>query len=187
MVTDLRCWRLISLYWWFSQCMKLFTFILKWSPTSQTCHQHIWFPTSVTNIDVTLPSPWACLALSYVEDFWMLCRILAYHQCNNILYDANIWPNEFRFLSSLYWNIIAKFSIVAWYQENYTISWKTNLKWQHMSVLWIRILRFRFERKIIWWIRWFALERRTSRKDHPNLGRGWLWSNSQFIWKLRHF
>ena len=23
------------------------------SPTSQTCHQHIWSPTSVTNIDVT--------------------------------------------------------------------------------------------------------------------------------------
>ena len=27
--------------------------VLNRSPTSQTCHQHIWSPTSVTNIDVT--------------------------------------------------------------------------------------------------------------------------------------
>ena len=28
--------------------------VLNRSPTSQTCHQHIWSPTSVTNIDVTV-------------------------------------------------------------------------------------------------------------------------------------
>ena len=27
--------------------------VLNQPPTSQTCHQHIWSPTSVTNIDVT--------------------------------------------------------------------------------------------------------------------------------------
>jgi len=28
--------------------------VLNRSPTSQTCHQHIWPPTSVSNIDVTV-------------------------------------------------------------------------------------------------------------------------------------
>ena len=28
--------------------------VLNRSPTSQTCHQHIWSPTSVINIDVTV-------------------------------------------------------------------------------------------------------------------------------------
>ena len=42
-----------------SLCERLFRYvgdflnILNRSPTSQTCHQHIWSPTSVTNIDVT--------------------------------------------------------------------------------------------------------------------------------------
>ena len=27
--------------------------VLNRSPTSQTCHQHVWSPTSVTNIDLT--------------------------------------------------------------------------------------------------------------------------------------
>ena len=30
-----------------------FQSVLNRTPTSQTCHQHIWSPTSVTNIDVT--------------------------------------------------------------------------------------------------------------------------------------
>ena len=38
----------------FFQCMKSVTNILSRSPTFQTCHQHIWSPTSVTNIDVTI-------------------------------------------------------------------------------------------------------------------------------------
>ena len=53
LVTESLCWRLFSLCWWFSQCIKSVTNILNWSPTSHTCHQHIWSPTSVTNIDVT--------------------------------------------------------------------------------------------------------------------------------------
>ena len=31
------------------------------SPTSKSCHQHIWSPTSVTNIDVTIISAWPFL------------------------------------------------------------------------------------------------------------------------------
>ena len=42
-----------SLCWWFSRCIKSVINILNRSPTSQTCHQNIWSPTSVTNIDVT--------------------------------------------------------------------------------------------------------------------------------------
>ena len=43
-------WRLFSLCWWFYQRIKSVTNILNRSPTSQTCHQGIWSPTSVTNI-----------------------------------------------------------------------------------------------------------------------------------------
>jgi len=35
------------------QCIKSVTNILNRSPRSQTCHQQIWSPTSVTNIHVT--------------------------------------------------------------------------------------------------------------------------------------
>ena len=47
MVTDLRCW-------WQNHYVGDFLNVFNQSPTSQTCHQHIWFSTSVTNIDVTL-------------------------------------------------------------------------------------------------------------------------------------
>ena len=40
-----------NLCWWFSQCIKSVT--IGDSPTSQTCHQHIWSPTYDTNIDIT--------------------------------------------------------------------------------------------------------------------------------------
>ena len=36
-----------------AECIKSFTNILNRSQTSQTFHQHIWSPTSVTNIDAT--------------------------------------------------------------------------------------------------------------------------------------
>ena len=52
-VTESLCWRLFSLCWWISQYIKSVNNILNWSPTSQTWHQHIWSPISVTNIDVT--------------------------------------------------------------------------------------------------------------------------------------
>ena len=56
LVAESLCWRLFSLFWWFSQCIKSVTNILNRSLTSQSCHQHIWFPTSVTKIDVTVMS-----------------------------------------------------------------------------------------------------------------------------------
>ena len=53
MVTDFR-------YWWqnhyvgdFFRYIGDFLNVLNRSPTSQTCHQHIWSPSSVANIDVT--------------------------------------------------------------------------------------------------------------------------------------
>ena len=52
LVAESLYWRLFSLFWWVSQCIKSVTNILNRSPTSQTCHQHIWSPTSVANIDV---------------------------------------------------------------------------------------------------------------------------------------
>ena len=41
LVAEWLCWRLFSLCWWFSQCIKSVTNILNRSLTSQTCHQHI--------------------------------------------------------------------------------------------------------------------------------------------------
>ena len=58
LVTESLCWWFFSLCWWFFQCIKSVTNILNRSPTSQTCHQHIWSPTSVTNIDVTDRNYW---------------------------------------------------------------------------------------------------------------------------------
>ena len=46
MVTGLRCW-LQNHY------VGDFPNVLNRSPTTKTCHQHLWSPTSVTNIDVT--------------------------------------------------------------------------------------------------------------------------------------
>ena len=62
---------LVTLWWWLISYVddginRLATFfhyvgdffnVLNRSPTSQTCHQHIWPPTSVTNIDLTKSTP----------------------------------------------------------------------------------------------------------------------------------
>ena len=60
LVAESLCWRLFTLCWWFSQCIISVTNILNRSPTSQTCHQHIWSPTTVTNIDVTMSTALRC-------------------------------------------------------------------------------------------------------------------------------
>ena len=53
LVAESSYWQLFSLRSLCFQCIKSVTNILNRSPTSQNCHQHIWSPTSVTNIDVT--------------------------------------------------------------------------------------------------------------------------------------
>ena len=58
LIWESLCWRLFSLCWWFFLCIKSITNIPNRSPTSQNCHQHIWSPTSVTNIDVTMTMTW---------------------------------------------------------------------------------------------------------------------------------
>ena len=40
--------------WYLMLVPNFWCWWLDMSPTSQTCHQHIWSPTSVTNIDVTV-------------------------------------------------------------------------------------------------------------------------------------
>ena len=53
-IMSVNLWRwLFSVCWWFSQCIKSVNNILNRSPTSQTCQQHIWSPTTIINIDVT--------------------------------------------------------------------------------------------------------------------------------------
>ena len=53
LVTDLRCWWQNHYVGDFFRYVGDFLNVLNRSSTSQTCHQHIWSPTSVTNIDVT--------------------------------------------------------------------------------------------------------------------------------------
>ena len=53
MATDLRCWWQNHYAGDFFRYIDNFLNVLNRLPTSQTCHQHIWSPTSVTNIDVT--------------------------------------------------------------------------------------------------------------------------------------
>ena len=53
MVTDFRCWWQNHYVGDFFLYVGDFLNVLNRSPTPQTCHQHIWSPTSVTNIDVT--------------------------------------------------------------------------------------------------------------------------------------
>ena len=52
MVTDLRCWWQNHYFGDFFRYVGDFLNVLNRSPTSQTCHQHIWSLTSVTNINV---------------------------------------------------------------------------------------------------------------------------------------
>ena len=54
MVTDFKSWWQNHNIGDFFRYVGEFLNVLNRSPTSQTCHQHIWSPTSVTNIDVTL-------------------------------------------------------------------------------------------------------------------------------------
>ena len=54
MVTDLRCWWQNNYVGDFFRYVGDFLNVCNRSPTSQICHQHIWSPTSVTNIDVTI-------------------------------------------------------------------------------------------------------------------------------------
>ena len=52
-VTDFKCWWQNHYIADFFHYVGDFLNVLNRSPTSQTCHQHIWSPTFVTNIDVT--------------------------------------------------------------------------------------------------------------------------------------
>ena len=51
LVAESLCWRLF-------RYIGDFLNVLYRSPISQTCHQHIWSPRSVTNIDVTELTSW---------------------------------------------------------------------------------------------------------------------------------
>ena len=53
LVTDFGCWWQNNYVGDFFRYVDDILNVLNRSPTSQTCHQHIWSPTSVTNIDVT--------------------------------------------------------------------------------------------------------------------------------------
>ena len=87
LVAESLCWRLFSLCWRFSQCIKSVTNILNRSPTSQTYHQHIWSPTSVTNIDVTektFENPYKFVNMISKKNQKELDVLLKYAKANNV-------------------------------------------------------------------------------------------------------
>ena len=57
MVTDFRCWWQNHYAGDFFRYVDDFLNVLNRSPTSQTCLQHIWSPTLVTNTDMTIQMP----------------------------------------------------------------------------------------------------------------------------------
>ena len=68
MVTDLRCWWQNHYVGDFVRYVGDFPNVLNRSSTSQTCHQHIWSPTSVTNINLTfLHRCWYYLLLGWFK------------------------------------------------------------------------------------------------------------------------
>ena len=115
-----------SLCWWFSQCFKSVTNILDRSPISQTCHQHIWSPTSVTNIDVThgstyrsdllivvdFPQSWFQTFSSYYSrvmkglKFFLLGDLVEYLIMINLVLNTRIiiWNKIFGF--GLFWKTL---------------------------------------------------------------------------------
>ena len=101
---------LLTLWWWLIWdvggsiimlatfiVMVIFSNVLNRSPTSQTCHQHIWSSTSVTNIDVTIHS--VCniiyiLRTSNIADFFILIRIHGEVREDERTFRTYIWPYE---------------------------------------------------------------------------------------------
>ena len=65
---------LVTLWWWpiwdvggFFRYVGDFSNVFNWSPTSQTFHQHIWSPTSVTNINETSISHYKSIIIQNYE------------------------------------------------------------------------------------------------------------------------
>ena len=88
---------LFSLCWWFFQCIKSVTNILNRSPISQTCHQYIWSPTSVTNIDVTkLNLVW--------NDLVSLLKFLLWKAIQSMMF----WVNHSCFCSIIFITILVQ-------------------------------------------------------------------------------
>ena len=90
MVTDLRCWWQNHYVRDFVRYVGDFLNVSNRSPTSQTCHQHIWSPTSVTNIDVTIIQNGVPLKVIVFQQFKHEVAIIMYvnylAQCNIELY-----------------------------------------------------------------------------------------------------
>ena len=108
LVTESLCWRLFLLCWWFSQYIKSVTNILNRSPTSQTCHKHIWSPTSVTNIDVTL-----MMSPTHPMSFLSSLTNLSYYIFTNW---SHYW--YLRWVGNCYWHGI------EWWREEVVLSRK---------------------------------------------------------------
>ena len=97
LVAESLCWRLFSLCWWFSQCIKSVINIFNQSPASQTCHQYIWSPTSVTNIDVTkLNLVW--------NDLVSLLKFLLWKAIQSMMF----WVNHSCFCSIIFITILVQ-------------------------------------------------------------------------------
>ena len=127
LVAESLCWRLFSLCWWFSQCIKSVTNILNRSPTSQTYHQDIWSPASVTNIDVTFQTThyrFLChfLGMLFILELFMWhifgedCRLCRPQMCH---YDDLINYRKYARKTTIHTFLFSTISVM-WVQKSAT-------------------------------------------------------------------
>ena len=131
-----------------SLTIKLITNILNRSPTSQTCHQQIWSPTFVTNIDVTLNMisrfllPWPKSIPFGLFDIFEEVPKLAFHYShflrrNQIHWNQNLALNmecleHQNHPSKGSRNRLNRSNLIGWYKDQHhfeTPFWKKSVKW----------------------------------------------------------
>ena len=112
LVAESLCWWLFSLCWWFSLCIKSVTNILNRSPTSQTCHQLIWSPTSVTNIDVTIwKLSWSIFS-NFIQARW--CSRFAFNHTRSITFCVRscIYTRKTTNFRLLLWRLFIYYNVI---------------------------------------------------------------------------
>ena len=82
------------------------------SSTSQTCHEHIWSPKFVTNIDVTHKMSHSKVKIGFVIG---ILNLHPFHNMSNVIVEYVDYHCQYHFLISFSWNMIARkpFCLIA--------------------------------------------------------------------------
>ena len=108
MVTYFRCWWQNHYVGDFFRYVGDFLNILNRSLTSQTCHQHIWSPTSITNIDVTIYCKASCPMITSINLFQLMHLLFRCFDNRNLYF---LFINIFLFIYFRKYLIFERFSI----------------------------------------------------------------------------